>query len=104
MVNRIYCFDIDDTICKSIGTDYASAEPISDRVVRINQLFDEGHIIKFYTARGSKSGINWREETEKQLRDWKINYHELHMGKPYADFYIDDKAINEKDFNWKNEV
>ncbi len=96
----IYCFDIDDTICKTIGTNYKEAKPIKKRIAKINYLFNEGHTIKLFTARGSESGIDWREATEIQLKRWGVKYTELIFGKPAADFYIDDKAINEGDFNW----
>ena len=95
-----YCFDIDDTICKTIGTNYLDAKPIEKRIARINHLFKEGHTIKLFTARGSETGIDWRELTEIQLTNWGLKYTELIFGKPAADFYIDDKAINECDFNW----
>lgn len=100
MVTRIYCFDIDETICHTVGTDYPSATPIANRIAKINKLFSEGNIIKFLTARGSKTGVDWRELTESQLLRWGVSYHELHMGKPFADFYIDDKAIKDLDFDW----
>lgn len=100
MVTHIYCFDIDETICHTKGTDYSSAVPIPDRIAKINKLFTEGNTIKLLTARGSKTGLDWRELTETQLVKWGVNYHELHMGKPFADFYIDDKAINDLDFDW----
>lgn len=99
-MNRIYCFDIDETICVTQGTEYALARPMKDRIAKINKLFSEGNTIKFLTARGSKTGIDWRALTEQQLKLWGVSYHELHMGKPYADFYIDDKAINDSDFDW----
>jgi hypothetical protein len=100
MVVSIYCFDIDDTICTTEGVDYSSSKPIVDRITKINSLYDNGAIIKIYTARGSKTGIDWRDHTEKQLRSWGVKYHELHMGKPFADLYIDDKAIKDSDFDW----
>ena len=59
MVKKIYCFDIDETICKTIDQNYLSAMPILERVAKINSLYENGHIIKFYTARGSKTGIDW---------------------------------------------
>ena len=31
--------------------------------------------------------------TLRQLDTFGIPYHEIYFGKPYADFYIDDKAI-----------
>lgn len=96
----IYCFDIDQTICRTLGTNYLDAKPITQRIEKINKLFSQGHTIKFLTARGSLTGINWREVTERQLASWGVNYHELHLMKPYADFYIDDKGVLDKDFDW----
>ena len=101
MVAQIYCFDIDETICHTQGMDYYSATPITNRIQKINQLFREGNVIKLNTARGSRTGIDWRALTEKQLQDWGVSYHELHLGKPFADFYIDDKAVKDSDFKWE---
>ena len=100
MVIAIYCFDIDDTICTTSGTDYSNSIPIENRIKKINSLYDAGSTIKLYTARGSKTGIEWRALTEMQLKSWGVKYHELHMGKPFADIYIDDKAIKDSDFEW----
>ena len=100
MVVKIFCFDIDDTICLTNGMDYSNSVPIENRIGRINALYDAGSTIKFYTARGSKTGIDWRKLTEMQLNSWGVKYHELHMGKPFADIYIDDKAIKDSDFEW----
>jgi hypothetical protein len=36
--------------------------------------------------------------TELQLRLWACKYHELFLGKPSGDFYIDDKGINSDEF------
>ena len=38
------------------------------------------------------------ELTQKQLDDWGAKYHELIMGKPHADLFIDDKGMNCNDF------
>jgi len=99
----IYCFDIDETICNLVGLDYSLATPILERIDKINDLHARGHTIKLYTARGSKTGIDWSEITRNQLLKWGLNFHELHFGKPFADYYIDDKAIHESDFNWSVE-
>ena len=95
-----YCFDIDGTLCSQESKDYTLAEPNFSRIRRVNELFDQGHIIKLFTARGSKSGIDWTEATRAQLSEWGIRHHELILGKPHADFYIDDKAIHSEDFAW----
>jgi hypothetical protein len=100
MTTYTYCFDIDETICSSQDLDYSTAIPIEGRIEKINLLFDSGHIIKLFTARGSKSGIDFEELTIAQLKIWGLKYHEIKFGKPFADFYIDDKGINAIDFDW----
>lgn len=97
----VYCFDIDGTICDQIVGDYNLATPNLDRIKRINELASLGHTIKIFTARGSKSGIDWAQRTKNQLDSWGLVYHELIMGKPHADLYIDDKAIDSESFSWE---
>ena len=90
--------DIDNTITTTIDTDYAKAEPIPERIRRINHLFNQGHTIIYWTARGTISNINWRELTESQLKSWGAIYHRLEFGKPVYDLFIDDKGISDIDF------
>ena len=100
LMSKIYCFDIDETICVTNGTDYEKAEPIISRINQINSLKKAGNKIIFYTARGSTTGELWEDLTLQQLNTWNIKFHELYLGKPTADIYIDDKH---KDlFNWFN--
>ena len=96
----IYCFDIDGTICTNTDGKYEEAKPLPDVIKKINFLYSSGNTIYFYTARGATTGINWREITEKQLELWGVKYHQLYLGKPTADIYIDDKCINVK--QWEN--
>lgn len=95
-----YCFDLDLTLCFTKGTDYENAIPIVNRIEKVNRLYQAGHIIKIYTAKGSKSGLDFYELTKKQLSDWGVCFHELHLGKPAADLYIDDKAVAADAFPW----
>ena len=99
----IYCFDIDGTICtENSAHDYSKAKPKTHIINQINSLYDTGHRILFMTARGRGSGIDWTALTSSQLKEWGALYHELIMGaKPSADFFIDDKGVNIKD--WENE-
>jgi len=91
----IYCFDIDGTICEVDGNNYKDATPYGDMIKEANRLYDQGHTIKYFTARGSVSGIDWTELTTLQLQRWGAKYHELIMNKkPHYDLLIDDKAIN----------
>ena len=88
----IYIVDIDNTICESINSDYPNSIPYTDRIQKINELYDNGHTIIYWTARGGNSGIDWTELTTQQLQDWKCKHHELRMRKPSYDVWIDDKA------------
>ncbi|MDA2934000.1 hypothetical protein MYX82_06620 [Acidobacteria bacterium AH-259-D05] len=94
----IYCFDIDGTLCTNTNGAYEGAEPYPEVIVRVNALYDAGHRIVLYTARGSTTGIDWHELTVEQLRLWGVRYHELFLSKPNADFYVDDRAINLDDW------
>ena len=91
---KVYCFDIDGTICTFTDGDYEKAIPFKEVIKKINGLYDSGYKVVFYTGRGSTTGINWYDFTSRQLKDWGVKYHELYLGKPYADLYIDDRAVN----------
>lgn len=90
--------DVDNTICHTTGTDYPNAKPIPENIQRFNKLFDEGNRIVYWTARGMKSGINWRSLTEQQFEEWGVKYHELRLDKPSFDVFIDDRVINSRDW------
>ena len=62
----------------------------------INELFNEGHTIIYWTARGATSGLNWFNHTYNMLKENGALFTELRMGKPAYDFWVDDKAINPK--------
>ena len=100
-----YVIDIDGTICNNTYGKYEEAVPFLDRIDKINKLHDEGHEIWYFTARGmsknpppSKATIQWYSLIKKQLEDWGCKYDHLYMGKPSADYYIDDKGISDSDF------
>lgn len=87
--------DIDETICYYKNQrDYNLAIPYTERINRINELFDKGNTIIYWTARGSITQVNWFNVTYKQLQDWGCKFNELRMGKPAYDLFIDDKNIN----------
>jgi hypothetical protein len=96
--------DIDDTICKSskninLEEKYRSAQPIDENIKKINKLYDNGHKIIYWTARGTLSNICFFELTYEQLKLWGVKFHELRMGKPAFDLLIDDKTFNLLDEN-----
>ena len=100
------CFDIDDTLmsCESIDgmVDYSSPTPIERNVEFLRMLKEAGHYIILQTARRMRThdgnvgkvlqdvgGV-----TIRTLEQLNIQYDEIHFGKPYADYYVDDRAIS----------
>ncbi len=93
--NRRFVFDIDGVIARlQMNNDYALSEPNIDMIRVVNKLYDLGNYIVLHTARGYVTGIDWSGITRKQLSDWGLQYHELHFGKPNADYYVDDKMLS----------
>ena len=94
--------DIDGTICDTpfINNkwDYKKSVPNKAHIDKINKLYNEGHEITYWTARGAVTGINWYQVTKNQLDKWGCKYHQLFLGKPAGDFYIDDRGISDNDF------
>lgn len=86
--------DIDETICDYLGERrYDLAKPIPENIEKINRLYDEGHTITYWTARGSVTGIDWYQVTENQLQQWGCKLHHLSVGeKPAYDLLICDKT------------
>ena len=90
-----FVFDIDGVIAKlSPNNDYSLAEPNQIMIDAINKLYEMGNRIVLLTARGYVTGIDWGITTKTQLSNWGVCYHELHFGKPNADYYIDDKMLD----------
>ena len=107
MKKKIFCFDLDNTVCITRGRQYSRSRPIKEAVILINKLYLEGHYIKIFTARYMgryndnikkvyKKGYQF---TYKQLIRWGLKFHKLYMGKPSYDFLVDDKSIGFKK-NW----
>ncbi len=95
MGGKRFVFDIDGVIAKiQPKNDYALSEPDEQMIRAINRLYDAGNTIVLNTARGYVTGIDWTEVTVLQLNKWGLKYHELHFGKPNADYYIDDKMLD----------
>ena len=91
--------DIDETICtKTDDLNYINAKPISERIEKINKLYEDGNTIIYWTARGTTTGIDWTDLTADQLQSWGAKHHDLMLGKPHYDLFIDDKNINSETF------
>ncbi len=95
----VYCFDIDGTICsKESPENYGKAKPFKQIINRINKLYVEGHTIYFFTSRHMLK--------EPVTKEWfarhDVRYHQIFFGKPLAQVYVDDLALNPDEF-LKNE-
>jgi CMP-N-acetylneuraminic acid synthetase len=90
-----FVFDLDGVIARPVpDNDYRRAEPEPETIAIVNRLHAAGNRIVLHTARGTVTGIDWRDVTVEQLRRWGVRYHELLFGKPAGDFYVDDRNLS----------
>jgi len=99
-----FCFDIDNTLVThpTVPNDYSTVQAIPRVINYLRHLKSLGHTIILYTARrmrthqGNIGKINAdvAKITFETLDKFSIPYDEIYFGKPYADFYIDDLAVN----------
>jgi len=98
------CFDFDNTLVSypTVKGDYSTVKPITKNIKFLRLLKDLGHTIIIYTARrmrthGGNVGkvvADISQVTLDTLSKFNIPYDEIYFGKPYANFYIDDLAVN----------
>jgi capsule biosynthesis phosphatase len=108
------CFDLDNTLvtAPTVPGDYATVGPIVANIAFLRQLKASGHTIIIHTARRMRthSGnvgkviADVAPVTLQTLAAYDIPYDELYFGKPHADVYIDDLAVNALDANMYKEV
>lgn len=101
------CFDLDSTLVGPplVEGDYSTCQPIQKNIDLCNYLRRMNHYIIIHTARRMRThcgnvGAVVRDIgkiTIQTLEKFGIMYDELLFGKPYADVYIDDKAVNAND-------
>ena len=99
-----FCFDLDNTLVTfpKVDGDYSSVEPLERNIAILRYLKKMGHYIIIHTARRMRThkGNMGRlladigKITFETLDKFEIPYDEIYFGKPEADFYIDDKAVN----------
>ena len=98
---KVLCFDLDNVICKTTGSNYKKSKPIKKVIRFINLLYHKEFIIKIFTARymgrndekifaAKKQGYRF---TKNQLAKWGLKYHILIFGKPTYDIFVDDKCL-----------
>lgn len=88
--------DLDGVVCSEERTfDRPLAEPLPGARAALEALRAAGHTVVIYTGRG------WPEyrATKKWLDDHGMPYDQIHMGKPIADLWIDDRAVHFKSWD-----
>lgn len=98
------CFDLDNTLVTypTVPGDYSTVKPIEKNIKLLNDLKNDGHEIIIHTARRMLTHKNNIGKvikdiglvTFENLEKFNIQYDELIFGKPIADIYIDDRALN----------
>ena len=90
-----YMIDINGTITDDVPNEeperMATCEPFPDALETLNQWYDEGHVITFFTSRTEEH----RAVTEAWLDKHGFLYHGLLMGKPRGGNYhwIDNHIV-----------
>lgn len=90
-----YLIDIDGTICDDIPNEeperMVTAAVYPDALKTLNNWYDEGHIIFFFTSRTEAH----RAVTEEWLKKHGFKYHGMLMGKPRGGNYhwIDNHLV-----------
>tara|TARA_Y100000401_G_C8207139_1_gene166564 strand:+ start:232 stop:621 length:390 start_codon:yes stop_codon:yes gene_type:complete len=108
---KVALVDIDETVCcYGEKRQYDLAIPINKNIQKINDLYDKGWKIIYWTARGGSesskaAGRCYYDFTWNQLESWGCKFHELSTGskgdyvKPACDIVIDDKAKTIEELN-----
>jgi capsule biosynthesis phosphatase len=99
-------FDVDDTILTTKNRDYENSQPKTEVVKGLKALKKEGWYIILQTARGmGRSGgdiESVREQVTQEIvsfcEKFDVPYDMLLLGKPWAAYYVDDKAMRPEEF------
>lgn len=84
-----WVIEIDGIIC-SQELNCENARPYINRIKFINELYDKGHTIVYFTTRTTEMS----EVTKNQFEKWGIKYSQLIFDKPLADYYITNKIFD----------
>jgi capsule biosynthesis phosphatase len=98
------CFDLDNTLVTypHVPGDYSTVRPVPRMIALAHKMKADGHTIIIHTARRMathKNNVgavirNIGAVTFRTLEEFDIPCDEILFGKPIADMYIDDRAVN----------
>jgi len=89
---KIYCFDIDGVLTiETEGHDYKARTPHLKNIGILSKLSSEGNRVVLFTSRfGTKED---KQVTEEWMKKNKVICDAIIYGKPYYDYYVDDKIF-----------
>jgi len=105
---KIFIIDIDGTICENVLNEEGPekmlhAKPFKESIERINDLYGQGNMICFFTARTDEH----RDVTLKWLKENGVKYHQIIFNKPrktneFREYhFVDDTPIRATTFKGK---
>ena len=95
-------------LCSESNGEYHEARPILYNINLVNKLYADNNEIIIYSSRGMKRFNNDVNQvytnlyslTEKQLKNWGIEYNKLILGKPTG-IYVDNDSLTIKQLGEK---
>jgi hypothetical protein len=98
-----YLIDIDGTVTEDVPNEQPErmsiVEPFEGSVEMINNWYEEGHIITFFTSRTDEHEL----VTKQWLEKWNFKYHNIIFNKPRGGNYhwIDNHIVRATRYNGK---
>lgn len=98
-----YLIDIDGTVTEDVPNEQPErmsiVEPFEGSVEMINNWYEEGHIITFFTSRTDEHEL----VTKQWLDKWNFKYHNIIFNKPRGGNYhwIDNHIVRATRYNGK---
>ena len=96
-----YLIDIDGTITEDVPNEQPErmsiVEPFEGSVETINEWYNEGHVITFFTSRTDEHEL----VTKQWLEKWNFKYHNIIFNKPRGGNYhwIDNHIVRATRYN-----
>jgi len=72
---------------------FTKCRPNRALIKKVNQM-SKKYVICIWTSRSDL----FQDVTIRWLKKHKVKYDFLHMGKPFGEYYVDDKFMNPKEF------
>lgn len=106
LADRTLCIDVDDTLCFTVGNDYVNSTPNDAVIAKVREAKAKGWRIILHTARGMGRSDGRIEtvadavlgEIRSLCERHGIPYDEIAIGKPWARWYVDDRALRPEEF------